>query len=74
LPLATERAVVVQYSTMENATHILNSLDAAEIRKRIENLEAEQEALGVLLRAAKVRDKKLALSNTKTADGQRGQR
>jgi hypothetical protein len=58
---------------MENATHILNSLDAAEIRKRIENLEAEQEALGVLLRAAKVRDKKLALSNAKSADGQRAQ-
>lgn len=37
---------------MENANRILESLDAAEIRQRIEALNKEREALYVLMRAA----------------------
>lgn len=37
---------------MENANRILESLDASEIRQRIEALNREREALYVLMRAA----------------------
>ncbi len=45
-------AFFVQNQDMENANRILESLDAAEIRQRIEALNKEREALYVLMRAA----------------------
>jgi len=42
---------------MANATKLLESLDAGEIREQLEQLTAEQEALRVLLRAATLRDR-----------------
>jgi hypothetical protein len=37
---------------MDNANKILESLNAAEIRRRLSEMNAEQDALRVLLRAA----------------------
>ena len=39
-------------STMANAKSVLKSLKAEEIRRQIDELEAEENALRVLLRAA----------------------
>jgi hypothetical protein len=47
---------------MANAREVLKSLDAAEIRQRLEDLDREKEALRVLLRAAARNEKRQALA------------
>jgi hypothetical protein len=60
---------------MVNAKQFLESLDAAEIRRRIEQLDNEKQALVVLHRAAiRLERRRLPLSNDKQAKGQRGSR
>lgn len=54
--------------TPPTATELLDSLDSLAIRKRLAELDAEQSALRVLLRAAVARERRL-----KTAAAQREQ-
>ena len=42
---------------MVNPTQLLDSLDAEEIRRRLQTLDAEEKALRVLLRAALARNR-----------------
>jgi len=56
---------------MVNASEILNSLDAAEIRQRLEDLDKERQALLILHRAAiRVERKTHVKQATKEQGGQ----
>lgn len=56
-----------------NANDILESLNAAELRTRLDALEKERRALRILHRAAlNLERKQVALSNEKQASGRGG--
>jgi hypothetical protein len=59
------------YSWSMDATQVIESLDAGEIRQRIQALEGEQKALAVLLRAALVRERQQAKAQA-TVHGNEG--
>ena len=48
------------YSLSMDATKVIESLNSGDIRHRIEELEGEQKALAVLLRAALVKERQQA--------------
>jgi hypothetical protein len=50
-----------------NATKIVEALDAGALRQRLEQLSGEEDALRVLLRAAVLRDRRQAKSQQQPA-------
>jgi hypothetical protein len=55
-----------------NATQLLRSLDAEQIRKRLRDMEAERKSLLVLLRAARQRERALSPRLGSQLEGRQG--
>ena len=57
-----------------NATKIVEALDAVELRQRLNQLTSEQNALRVLLRVVRTRDRQRAKGQQQPAGAAGGQR
>jgi hypothetical protein len=64
-------AIEVLIQNMDKAQDILASLNVAELRARLEELDREQGALRVFLRAALVRERRTGAARIATPHGHR---